>query len=298
MSVSAPERAGAAARGPARHPGLAVTAAAHRFFPTGTARLDNPVDRGYLLDHTGHAGLVLDRAVLEGATGNRFQDMGADLLDRLGPQPATDLMVLAYATPDLLPTTLTAPTLAERLPGRPLLLAVTDQGRSAPFSALALAQSYAHRHGFRRALVLAFDQTVLPYRVPADGPLRLAGDSAAALVLEAVDAGRPDGYQVRQVCGLDPRQAGRALRELAAELDPRGTAALLAGPGLDAGPDAGPEPDPGRPVARRAAAGYPCTAPLSLLAEGLPTGAPVLLAEYDPALGDLSVCRVDPAPAP
>ncbi|GAA2091382.1 hypothetical protein GCM10009759_15930 [Kitasatospora saccharophila] len=289
MSISAPERAGAAGRGPARYPGLAVTAAAHRFFPTGTTPIDNPVERSFFPDHTGHAGLDLDLAALDAATGNRFEDMGAELLDLLGAQPETDLMVLAYATPDLLPTTLTAPTLAERLPGRPLLLAVTDQGRSAPFSALALAQSYAHRHGYRRSLVLAFDQAVLPYRLPADGPLRLAGDSAAVLVLEAVDADRPDGYQVRQVCGLEPQQVGRALRDLVAELDPRGTARLLAGPGL--------ETDPGRAVARRAEAGYPCTALLGLLAEGLPDGGPVLLAEYDPVLGDLSVCRVDPAPA-
>ncbi|MFD3330105.1 hypothetical protein [Streptomyces sp. NPDC058701] len=290
MSLAAAPPAGAGTR-PALLTGLAVTGAVHRTFGTGTTPLGQEAERRFFPSHTGHAGVVLREELLDTAVGNTFEDMGAELLAALGEQPETDLVVLAYSTPDFLPTVLTAPTLAERLPGRPLLLAVSDQGPTGPFSALALARSYARRHGFRRVLVMAFDQHVVPYDVPGSGPRGLAGDGAVALVLEASE----DNCRVRQVCGLDPREAPGQVAALIRELDPEGTAEVVAGPGVD---PAWELPVSRGPV-RRAPAGYPCTSVLGAFAERLPAagGSPTLLVEYDPVLGDLSVCRVDPAAA-
>ncbi|AVH96791.1 hypothetical protein GCM10010497_55280 [Streptomyces cinereoruber] len=290
MSLAAAPPAGAGTR-PAPRTGLAVTKAVHRTFGRGTTALGQDAERRFFPSHTGHAGVALREELLDTAVGNTFEHMGAELLAELGEQPETDLVVLAYSTPDFLPTLLTAPTLTERLPGRPLLLGVADQGPSAPFSALALARNYARRHGFRRVLVLAFDQHVMPYDVPGSGPRGLAGDGAVALVLEASG----DNCRVRQICGLSPQEVPERLAALIRELDPEGTAEVAAGPGID--------PAWKLPVAaasvRRAPEGYPCTSVLGALAERLPAagGGAALLVEYDPVLGDLSVCRVDPAAA-
>lgn len=274
-----------------------MTKAVHRTFGAGTTALGQEAERRFFPSHTGHAGVVLRDELLDTAVGNTFEDMGAELLAELGEpggqgeRPDTDLVILAYSTPDLLPTVLTAPTLAERLPGRPLLLAVADQGPTAPFSTLALARSYARRHGFRRVLVLAFDQHVMPYDVPGSGPRGLAGDGAVALLLEASE----DNCRVRQACGLSPREVPGRLAALIRELDPEGIADVVAGPGID--------PAWELPVApgsvRRAPEGYPCTSVLGAFAERLPAagGGASLLVEYDPVLGDLSACRVDPAAA-
>ncbi|MER6447367.1 hypothetical protein DEJ51_25280 [Streptomyces venezuelae] len=268
-----------------------MTRAVHRNFDAGVTALGQDADRQFFPTHTGHAGMVLHEELLDTAVGNTFEDMGAALLAELGEQPETDLVILAYSTPDLLPTVLTAPTLTERLPGRPLLLAVADQGPTAPFSTLALARSYARRYGFRRVLVLAFDQHLMPYDVPRSGPRGLAGDGAVALVLEASG----DNCRVRQACGLGPQEVPGRLAELIRELDPEGTADVVAGPGID---PAWELPAGSGPV-RRTPRGYPCTSVLGALAERLPAagGGASLLVEYDPVLGDLSLCRVDPVAA-
>ncbi|MGZ9933870.1 hypothetical protein ACXNSR_28805 [Streptomyces sp. NC-S4] len=290
MSLAAVPPAGTGSR-PAPLAGLAVTRAVHRTFGTGTTALGQDAERRYFPSHTAHAGVVLHEDLLDTAVGNTFEDMGAALLAELGEQPETDLVILAYSTPDLLPTVLTAPTLTERLPGRPLLLAVADQGPTAPFSTLVLARSYARRYGFRRVLVLAFDQHVMPYDVPRSGPRGLAGDGAVALVLEASG----DDCRVRQACGLSPQEVPGRLAALIRELDPEGTADVVAGPGID---PAWELPAAPRPV-RRAPEGYPCTSVFGALAERLPSagGGASLLVEYDPVLGDLSACRVDPVAA-
>ncbi|PWK75148.1 hypothetical protein BCL76_101883 [Streptomyces sp. CG 926] len=290
MPLAAEPQAGAGTR-PAPSTGLSVTRAVHRNFGAGVTALGQDAERRFFPTHTGHAGVALHEELLDTAVGNTFEDMGAALLAELGEQPETDLVILAYSTPDLLPTVLTAPTLTERLPGRPLLLGVADQGPTAPFSTLALARSYARRYGFRRVLVLAFDQQLMPYDVPRSGPRGLAGDGAVVLVLEASG----DNCRVRQAPGLSPQEVPGRLAELIRELDPEGTAEVVAGPGID--------PAWELPVApgslRRAPQGYPCTSLLGALAEQLPAagGSAALLVEYDPVLGDLSACRVDPVAA-
>ncbi|MFI5776154.1 hypothetical protein [Nocardia sp. NPDC051570] len=268
--------------------GLTVTTVAHRTFGAGPTRFDPSIDRVFFSDQTRSGGIALRHDVLDTARGNRFEDMGAELLAELGELPEIDLLLLAYSTPDLLGMTAAGPMLGARLSGHTRILAVTDQGRSAPFSVLALAQSYQRRHGFRHVLVMAFDQSVLPYESPRSGSWSAAGDAATALLLEQDSSG--DGYRVRQRCGLEPGEVADRLAELIAELDPAGTALLAIGSEVD------PAWVPA--ASRRAPAGYPCTALLGCLAEGTPMrDRPVLLVEYEPAQGDVSACRIEPVAA-
>lgn len=275
--------------------GLTVTRAAHRHFGAGSVPLDQPVERVFFPDLARYSGIPCQEDVVRTGRGNTFEGMGLALLSDLGEHGGDiDLLILAYSTPDLLPSKMTAPALAELFPGSPLVLAVTDQGRSAPFTALALARGYALRHGFRRALVMAFDQSLLPYATPQSDDQRIDGDGAVALLLEAgPDGSAGAGYQVRQTSGLAPERVPGELQRLLVALAPEGSGLLLAGPGVDR------DWVPPRAAAsvRWAPAGYPCTALLGGLAERLPAAGPgpVVLVEYDRALGDLSVCRIDPA---
>ncbi|MEV0911046.1 hypothetical protein [Streptomyces hokutonensis] len=276
---------------------LRVIGAEHRTFGAGSTRIDDAGERRYLRDQARLGGLVYRPETVENGAGNTFEDMAHEVLDAFaaGPGPV-DLLVLSYATPDVRPIALTAALLTPRIQGDPVILGVTDQGRTAPFTMLSLMRSYVRRHGFRRALGMAFDQSFLPYDIPRSGPHHVAGDRAVALLLEsAPPAGSPGECEVRQASGVDPHEAPRLLAELAADLMPPRGACLLLGPGVGDGWRL-----PGKPATvRRVPEGFPCTALLGGLVEQLRAAGPgpILLADYDEETGDLSVCRVEQAAA-
>ncbi|MEZ7003790.1 hypothetical protein [Streptomyces sp. AD55] len=289
--------------------GPVVTAVVGRRFTTAHTRFGElAANLEYARSQAAQAGVALRPGLLEKATGNSFEDMGAGLLAALAeardpslaervssPRPAAaerpvDLLVLAHATPDFAPTTLAAAALAERIPGDPMVLGVTEQGRATPFTALALVRSHWRRHGHRRAMVMVFDQSFTPYANEVPDAWRVDGDGAVLLVLEAGQDDAPGSYRVRQRHGVSPETAADRLRALLAEADPGGSARVLAGSGVGTGwTHTGHGPVLWGPEGR------PATGVLGLL-PGLPPDddtAPLLLVDYDGELGDLSLCRIE-----
>jgi hypothetical protein len=276
---------------------LRVIGAEHRTFGAGSTRVDDAGERLYLRDQARAGGLVYRPDIVENGAGNTFEDMAHEVLAGFADSPGPiDLLVLSYATPDARPISLTAALLLPRIQGDPMILGITDQGRTAPFTMLSLIRSYLRRHGFRRAVGVALDQSFLPYDIPPSGPLHVAGDRAVALLVESAPPGGSSGEcEVRQASGVTPHDAPKTLAELTAGLMPPHGARVLLGPGVDEG-----WPLPGEPATvRRVLEGYPCTALLGALAEQLREAVPgpILLVDYDEELGDLSVCRVEQAAA-
>ncbi|AJE85963.1 MULTISPECIES: hypothetical protein [Streptomyces] len=101
-----------------------------------------------------------------------------------------DLIVLAYALPDLHPFVTTASYLNHRLGNRARSFAVSEQGLLAPFTALRIAA--AHQRGGRgtRALIAVLEQTSLPVYDPLAHDSGLV-DSAVLLAVDAEGDGHP-----------------------------------------------------------------------------------------------------------
>ena len=114
---------------------------------------------------------------------NAFAPMSADLIGGLCPDGVPDLVVIAHAVPDGEPRMSATGYLQERLGGQPLIFAVSDQGRVAPFTALRLASDCLRHDGRRRAVVIAADQATLTYDDPGFGHLDADADHAVGLLL-------------------------------------------------------------------------------------------------------------------
>src|SRR2546429_7296315 len=69
----------------------------------------------------------------------------------IAPDDAVDLVVLAYAIPDITPGRATAAYLSHICPGNRLAFAVCDQGVAAAFTGLRLIREYARTGGWRGA---------------------------------------------------------------------------------------------------------------------------------------------------
>ena len=122
------------------------------------------------------------------AGGQSYGEMAAALIaDVVRPDEPVDLLVLAFAVPDVRPGRATATYLSHVCPGGPMAFAVCDQGVAAGFTALSIAQSYPD---CRRSLVIVVEQATLHYDLPAPAPLParhagvalLCGDSGVARV--------------------------------------------------------------------------------------------------------------------
>jgi len=155
--------------------------------------------------HPGHgphfAGYLSDLVEPYGLTprpptgGQSYGEMAAALIaDVVRPDEPVDLLVLAFAVPDVRPGRATATYLSHICPGAPLAFAVCDQGVAAGFTALRIAESYPDR---RRSLVIVVEQATLHYDLPAPAPLParhagvalLCGDSGVARV-DSISVGR------------------------------------------------------------------------------------------------------------
>lgn len=139
-------------------------------------------------------GLDLDSGFLA-QPGPSYGEMGRALLEQaVPPRERVDLLVLAYAVPDLDPGRATATYLSHLCPGRPIAFAVSDQGCAAAFTGLKLIGEHARAGNARRAVLLAVEQPTLPYDPGV--PVRLpSGHSGVALVLDGADG--PSGSALR-----------------------------------------------------------------------------------------------------
>jgi hypothetical protein len=278
---------------------LRIAGAARLIFEETSASASDPRLRKFLSDLVTPYGLELREDLLAEGAGHSFGEMAVPLITALAPEgsPPLDLLVLAYDLHDLQPGRATATYLSHLCPGDPLAFSVCDQGPAAAFSALRLIQVYAGTGNYSRALLLVVEQAALHYQPAATSAAIPARHAAVALLLEDCGSGAvlPP---VRQHPGVPPERAAALLSQ---EIDQ-----LVAGQAgvtliLDAG-----LADLGQPAlklpavvdeVRPAPAGQPCTGTWWELAGGRQRWAEqprlVLVADYDPVLGYLSVCAAD-----
>jgi 4-hydroxymandelate oxidase len=156
----------------------------------GSARFTgDPGRRAELRTYLGDLGRPYGLGAPDGAAGHSYGEMAEELIrDLTADGQPVDLIVLAYAVPDVRPGRATATYLSHICPGNPLAFAVCDQGSAAAFTGLRLASEYLRTGGCRRALLLIVEQAGQPYPPvsPAPVPTRHAG---VALLLG--DVGRP-----------------------------------------------------------------------------------------------------------
>jgi hypothetical protein len=144
--------------------------------PERTGRL-----RVYLTDLLRPYGLALGTEPPDRG-GHSYGDLAEALIRQAVPAgEQIDLLVLAYAVPDVTPGRATATWLSHVCPGSPLAFAVSDQGPAAAFTALRLIRAYATTAALHRALLLGVEQPALPYP-PLTAP---PGSSAAAAAPES-----------------------------------------------------------------------------------------------------------------
>jgi 4-hydroxymandelate oxidase len=258
--------------------------------PARTERL-----RVYLTDLLEPYGVCLGTERPPDHGGHAYGDLGEALVRQAVPAgEQVDVLVLAYAVPDVTPGRATATWLSHVCPGSPLALAVSDQGPAAAFTALRLIHAYAATTALTRALLLVVEQPALPYP-----PLTTGGATAAPLLPDAAYGvalllGAPAPGERAAALGT-LRPGGATAGDLRAALGGDGTAVL--GAGLD-----GRALRPGTPV-RTASAGRPGTGVWWELAGALaePPAGPrrLVLADRAPGSGGLALASVDlPAAAP
>ncbi|GAA3761494.1 hypothetical protein HDA32_005717 [Spinactinospora alkalitolerans] len=155
----------------------------------------------------------------------------SDLVDHLvGPQDrerAPGLIVLTHALPDLHPFTAVAPYLNMLLGGTASSFGISQQGISAPFTALRVVSAFQRAGRCDRAVVAVLEQSTLPTPhpgVPADGLI----DSG---VLLEFGAGEGPGLNGVEAVGPPHSPASRLYGIAAA--DPEGTL-LVVGPSVGA----------------------------------------------------------------
>jgi hypothetical protein len=284
---------------------LNLSRAGRRAFPGSSAAALDPMFRRYLSDMTRPYGLALREDRFAQGDGHSYGEMAEALLRETVPasQPV-DLIVLAFAIPDVIPGRSTAVYLSHVCPGSPMAFAICDQGAAAAFTGLRVASAYARAGSCQRSLIMIVEQAALHYE--AAGPATIpAGHAAVALLCDGTGPGRL--LPVRQHADVAPPQAGGLLAsELATLATGRTDVTVVISGALAA---SRPVPSAGTSLAAQVLAappGQPCTGVWWELAAALPgwtaTGRLVVLADYDPALRYLCVAAVDvvagPGPAP
>ncbi|MEU2374029.1 hypothetical protein [Streptomyces misionensis] len=189
-----------------------------------------PLELMYVEDLHRPFGVPVDEELLRTGAGLSHLDLAERLLadaEIAGATRDADLLVVASGLPDLHPYTPLAPHLHDRLGMTGRRFTITEQGSTAPFTAIRVA-SAGHRCGrTRRAAVLVVEQSTHPAR----GSFReraTPSDSAALLVLE--EGPGPRIEEVAQVHGTGPAALEDRLATLA---DGPGRALVVLGPHTD-----------------------------------------------------------------
>ncbi|SDW50109.1 hypothetical protein SAMN05421504_101759 [Amycolatopsis xylanica] len=173
-----------------------------------TGRNPSPFDAeliAYYDDLLAQSGMTVDTRLLAEGRNIDHAELAESVVDGLG-EP--DLILLAYAVPDLHPMTTVAARVNHLLGGRAQSMAISEQGLQAPYTALRIADAYHQAGQCDRAVLLVLEQTTLPYHDPMvhDTPLT---DTAAAIVLEpgARGFGKPwSGTSERLAAMIDERE--------------------------------------------------------------------------------------------
>ncbi|MET9914616.1 hypothetical protein ABZZ74_49400 [Streptomyces sp. NPDC006476] len=194
---------------------LAVQHGAAVLAPSRTSRPEFSMMCEYDRDLLSSFGQSPDAA----ATGQRpvvtHVDLVQQLLDAdpLGPVEP-DLVMVAYALPDVHPFTTTATHLNRLLGNHAASFAIAEQGLAAPFSALRIAAAYCRLGYCDQAVLAVLEQTTLPNHDPLVHSADLV-DSGAVLLLQA--AGEAPGLDVRDVwVQRSPTYCGQRLADLIA----------------------------------------------------------------------------------
>ncbi len=204
--------------------------------------------------------------------GQVYGEMAAELIGAIvPPHERVDLLVLAFAIPDLRPGRATATYLSHVCPGGPLAFALCDQGTAAAFTGLRLAREYLSAGDCERALLLVVEQAVLPYATEAQ---TMVPDRHAAV---AFLCGLSGVAKLRTLAQYPNVSAERATELLESETE-------AAGPGVTVIRGAGLAGE---------LTGQPFTGAWWELAAtlDLDTAVDVLVADYDPLLRYLSLAR-------
>jgi 4-hydroxymandelate oxidase len=229
--------------------------------------------REYLSDLVRPYGTVLREDLFASANGQSYGEMAA----AVAPDEPVDVVVLAYAIPDVRPGRATATYLSHILPGNPFAFAICDQGPAAGFTGLRLVREYLGGDEGRRGLLIVVEQSVLHYEptAPAGVP---DGHYAVAMLCTASGPAR--------VAAID-QFPGVTLDEAPALLAGCHARTAILGSGLASVDLSTVE------LVRRASPGRPYTGVWWELAEEYSSGQALLIAEYDAMLGYLCVSTVD-----
>lgn len=212
--------------------------------------------------------------------GQSYAEMATALIAAtVAADQPVDLLVLCFTVPDLHPGRASATFLSSRCPGTPLSFAVCEQGSTAAFTGLRIASEYLAGADCQRALLLVLEQAGLPYPVPVPVPAEHRG---VALLLESGGDGR-QLTGLRQLAGVSPAEITVKLAELVS--DQAGRRVLLSESLATYGPA----------NALLAPKGQPNTGLWWQLADELAGATNLLLADYDPQLGYLSMAGVAPS---
>ncbi|MFF7725829.1 hypothetical protein [Streptomyces sp. NPDC008001] len=195
--------------------GAAVAPTAHK------AWVPAPEELMYIQDLYRPFGIRADEGLLKSGAGISHTDLARLLLEHDPGTTATaqhaDLVVVAHGLPDLHPFTPVSPYVLHRLGGTGLRFAVSEQGASAPFTALRIASAF-HRSGrARTTAVVIVEQSTHPAR---DAALDRAGptDSGALLVLSAEGDGEHAGLRIDAVSAVRAANEAQATACLSREL--------------------------------------------------------------------------------
>ncbi|MFH9250859.1 hypothetical protein ACH4LK_36150 [Streptomyces lydicus] len=184
-----------------------LTATRHVVSPAGRSAPDIPGLAEYHADLVRPYGVSLDEELW--ATGPQvgFPTLVDRLLDA-DEESSTldpDLIVVAYAFPDLHPFVTTASYLNHRFGDQAKSFAVSEQGLLAPFTALQIVSAYQRSGRSRRAVVAVLEQTTLPTHDPLVHDTGLI-DTGVLLGLDADDGCHPRvlraGAEGRNLGGL------------------------------------------------------------------------------------------------
>jgi 4-hydroxymandelate oxidase len=276
---------------------LRISGAARAAFDGQAEAARHPAYRTYLTDMVRPYGLAVDAEALDEGRGQSYGDMAGALIAEVAAedQPA-DLLVMAFAVPDVTPWRCTAAHLSHLCPGGPMAFAVSDCGTTAAFTGLRLIRAQAatprgdpacvpaEGTSSGRALLIVVEQAAINHELPA-GTSAPARHAAVALRCDPGGPGRVDTVRLRTAVARS--QAAGLLATGLAELSAgRDDVTVIAG-------------------AELAQAAQPCTGVwwevAGRLEEWAACGRRVLVADYDPLPGSFCLAAIDvarPSPAP